>query len=304
MFSRERDWVQSTSAIDQIEGAAERRAVLFNGSLTIASGSKEFVAPQRVDADLRAGLKIVVLLSGRTTIKLAEEPAREISGPAALVIRSTRAIERRQVFAPAVPMRYVLLHLDEILCDKHLNQLLCGPCDPGHDVALRDAIVLASPAGRNLQTLATQLMLDAAQKGAVDLFLGGKALHLAATVVCECVADARAQATPRLSQQDLNAVRSARDLILASLRKPLGLTELARRIGINPHKLSYGFRQMFGATVHQFVQTQRLEEAHRLLLEGQLSVSQIAYHVGYSPAHFATAFLKHFGFSPSQARRS
>lgn len=38
--------------------------------------------------------------------------------------------------------------------------------------------------------------------------------------------------------------------------------------------------------------------AYRLLVEGDLSVSSVAYRVGYSPPHFSVAFRKCFGVSP------
>lgn len=60
------------------------RVTLLNGALTVSAGVNRFDAPMRVDADLNPGLKIVVLLSGRMQIKIADDPEHDICGPASI----------------------------------------------------------------------------------------------------------------------------------------------------------------------------------------------------------------------------
>jgi AraC family transcriptional activator of pyochelin receptor len=86
------------------------------------------------------------------------------------------------------------------------------------------------------------------------------------------------------------------------MRDPPHLSALAQYVGLNSQKLNRGFRHIFGSTVYSFLQDYRLEEAYRLLSTSEMSVSEVAYHVGYGPAHFATAFRERFGVSPSQMR--
>ena len=51
----------------------------------------------------------------------------------------------------------------------------------------------------------------------------------------------------------------------------------------------------------EFIKNIRLNEAQKMLLEGQLTVSEIAYRVGFSdPAYFSRSFKKMFGLAPSK----
>jgi AraC-like DNA-binding protein len=50
---------------------------------------------------------------------------------------------------------------------------------------------------------------------------------------------------------------------------------------------------------YQFVKRMRLDRARTLLVEDDLSVSEVTREVGYaSPSHFIAEFKRHFGVTP------
>jgi signal transduction histidine kinase/DNA-binding response OmpR family regulator len=54
-------------------------------------------------------------------------------------------------------------------------------------------------------------------------------------------------------------------------------------------------------TVHDFITTIRLNKAASLLIKGELSISEVAYKVGYTqPNNFSRSFSKQFGQSPTE----
>ncbi|MDY2702707.1 MAG: helix-turn-helix transcriptional regulator, partial [Prevotella sp.] len=55
-----------------------------------------------------------------------------------------------------------------------------------------------------------------------------------------------------------------------------------------------------------FIRNMRLEQAARLISEGKINVTQVAFAVGFNnQSHFSTVFKKHFGMTPSEyAQRS
>jgi AraC-like DNA-binding protein len=56
-----------------------------------------------------------------------------------------------------------------------------------------------------------------------------------------------------------------------------------------------------GLGVHEFIRTLRLKRSIKLLLEGELNVSQIAYEVGFnSPSYYVRSFTKQYGNSPKE----
>ena len=117
--------------------------------------------------------------------------------------------------------------------------------------------------------------------------------------------EAIAQPTPRavmksaLKPDDLDRIHYARDILHQLLVDPPSLIELAKLVGLNDYKLKVGFKQLFGTTVFGELRRHRLERAHQLLRERQLSVASAAAAVGYTNrGHFAAAFRKQFGIIP------
>jgi len=135
--------------------------------------------------------------------------------------------------------------------------------------------------------------------GARIATLAQKALLLSLESLVE---DQRLRPT-RLSPSDISAIVQARDILLENLAAPPSMQKLSRLVGINRTKLQYGFRDMFGMSVTQFAEKQRMERAHALLLETDMSVSAIAVELGYEhPSSFSTRFRHYFGRSPRLIR--
>ncbi len=98
-------------------------------------------------------------------------------------------------------------------------------------------------------------------------------------------------------------IDAVRELLLRRYAEPLTLDDIAREVGLNRMTLTAGFRQLFGASVHDFLQNVRMERAYELLQDEALSVSLVAEAVGYShPCNFSTAFRAHFGCAPRKVR--
>lgn len=107
-----------------------------------------------------------------------------------------------------------------------------------------------------------------------------------------------------LSQDDINKIHKAREIILEKIDDPCSLIELARLSGINDFKLKKGFKEVFGTTVFKYLFDERMERSKTLLLEEKLTISEIAFMIGYkNPAHFTAAFKRKFGYLPSDLKK-
>jgi AraC-like DNA-binding protein len=68
--------------------------------------------------------------------------------------------------------------------------------------------------------------------------------------------------------------------------------------------LSNLFSQVEGITIEQYIINQKIEKVKELLLYDELSLSQIAFQLGYSStAHLSAQFKKLLGFTPSEFKR-
>ncbi len=77
--------------------------------------------------------------------------------------------------------------------------------------------------------------------------------------------------------------------------------ELAHELAISQRQLYRKIKSITGTTVHELITKVKMNQAEELLKNSNLSISQIAYKVGFSePSNFSRTFSKHFGCSPSQ----
>ncbi len=109
-----------------------------------------------------------------------------------------------------------------------------------------------------------------------------------------------APSVPLLRQRDITILHDIRRLIDAHLTEPPTLQELSRTFGMNINKMTSGFLQLFGSSVHQYVINARLNEAYRLLKTNNYTITEIAEKVGYhQTSSFSRIFRSNFGQSPS-----
>jgi AraC family transcriptional regulator len=99
-------------------------------------------------------------------------------------------------------------------------------------------------------------------------------------------------------------LKIALDYIHDSLGQRMSLHALAASVGISARHFERAFRQAVGVPPHAYVTEQRLAAArHLLLAQPGLTIEDIARRVGFSSAsHFATAFRRQTGVSPSAFR--
>lgn len=101
--------------------------------------------------------------------------------------------------------------------------------------------------------------------------------------------------------EDRSKIEKARSILLEQLDAPITIRELARKVAMNECYLKKGFKAMYGTTIYDYFQKERMEKARGLLYEKGMSVSEVAMMMGYSCiSHFSTAFKKHTGLKPCE----
>lgn len=107
---------------------------------------------------------------------------------------------------------------------------------------------------------------------------------------------------PFLAEAEMvNKIYDARDILLESLDQPITIKALSRKVLMNECYLKRGFKEIFGCTIFDFYQEQRMKHAKFLLYEKGLSVTDTALILGYSSiSHFSTAFKKYTGLKPCE----
>ena len=100
---------------------------------------------------------------------------------------------------------------------------------------------------------------------------------------------------------DREKIIRAREVLLQHIGEPITIKALSRKVAINECYLKKGFKEIFGTTIFDFYQGQRMEHAKYLLYDKGLSVTEVSLLLGYSSiSHFSTAFKKHTGIKPCE----
>lgn len=107
-----------------------------------------------------------------------------------------------------------------------------------------------------------------------------------------------------VKKEEREKLFEAKEILLNNLETPPSLTELSKLIGLNSFKLKKNFKELFGVPVFKYLQNERLTKAHQLLRDGDMTIQEAAWHVGYdSLSSFSNAFAKKFGFRPSEIKQ-
>jgi len=147
-------------------------------------------------------------------------------------------------------------------------------------------------------------ILSCPYKGIMShLYLEGKTLELLTYSFSQFFSpDIVLKKSSRFSDEKINQIHLAKELIGKDLQSPPGLQELAREVGLSHATLNQCFRDLYGTTIFGYLRELRLDRAKALLEEGGMNVTEVAYEVGYSSlSHFAKSFKQHHGISPGSA---
>jgi AraC-like DNA-binding protein len=184
--------------------------------------------------------------------------------------------------------------LINLLGERESAQLLAG-------LDLRD-----NPSIRLHQT---PLPISAILHGSLRPSLKGAALNIHCQARCLEYLSALYQFVAKPSgviqpQGQRERVSELHDYLLILEGKLPTLDELARRFGRSARALNQDFKNEYGASIHGFINDQRLLQAHRAITHTGVPLKVIAANLGYSHVnHFNAAFKKKFGYPPGRLRK-
>jgi AraC-like DNA-binding protein len=113
--------------------------------------------------------------------------------------------------------------------------------------------------------------------------------------------------TPERSERYLNKLLQHMERVKPFTDRELTMQKLAKQVSIPPHHLSQTINEQLGKSFSDFINSYRVAEAKRRLLDpskSHYSVLAIAEEVGFnSKSAFNTVFKKHVNMTPSEFRK-
>ncbi len=109
---------------------------------------------------------------------------------------------------------------------------------------------------------------------------------------------------PETTHPDNNAIHKALMYIHHHFREDPTLNDAAAYGGLNPVYFSSAFHQFTGKTYKKYLTELKMNYAKKLLLSGNLSVTDVCYNSGYNTlSHFLREFKKFHNVTPAQMRK-
>ena len=182
--------------------------------------------------------------------------------------------------------------------------------------ALRDAVTVLEPKAFFPFYFSNAAHFLSAEKPVDDLlrmpyrralrrvYAGAKAQELLCTALQALAAPQDVPGGGVLHDGDRERISRARAILDDSFADPPTVAVLARTVGLNRNKLSYGFRHLHDRSMSDYLAEKRLDAAWRLLQDG-VPVGAVAEAVGYRHVgSFSAAFSRRYGLAPSSLRRN
>lgn len=189
------------------------------------------------------------------------------------------------------PMRY----FQEVKPEENVASLLASfPSEQEQDLCCNTRMILYDLLNSELKGLFRQLFFEAK---AIELLLCYQRCNEPLEENCSsCKFLNRPMEKDKMYQ--------AKQILLRNLQQTPTIPELAMAIGINQCYLKKGFKELFGSTIYEFVQEQRMQQAKLLLSTTHIPVAHVAERVGYSSSSsFTQAFKKYTGIFPSELQQ-
>jgi signal transduction histidine kinase/AraC-like DNA-binding protein/ABC-type xylose transport system substrate-binding protein len=109
----------------------------------------------------------------------------------------------------------------------------------------------------------------------------------------------RASASKKIDRKFVSEFSSIVESNIAN--ENFGVDDICKEIGISRVQLYRKVKAVLGFNINDYILSVRMQKAKHLLLNEDLTISEISFKVGFSSqAYFSTVFKSKFGFTPSE----
>lgn len=147
-----------------------------------------------------------------------------------------------------------------------------------------------------------EMMLDELQQPKADMLMI-RHLLLALLSKLESEGKQRFRQESNSSNTQLISFNNFLKIVEANYKRPEGVDFYADRMNMSARNLNLICQAIFNKSVSEIVETRKLVEARQLLINTDLSISEIGYELGYNEkAYFTRVFTKKTGLTPTDFR--
>lgn len=107
-----------------------------------------------------------------------------------------------------------------------------------------------------------------------------------------------------INEYKMKLAQKVRDIIISDLSTHYSIDDLAKKLLVSGTVIKEAFVKVFGIPIYSFYQEKRLTVSKDLLNKPNMSVTEVAYNLGFStPSNFIKFFKAKTGISPSHYQK-
>lgn len=286
-------------------GSGRYEFCALSAGFFITFGDMEVGTPQLVHMSFPDTLRIYVTSNGDCEYGAPQDKSISLDAPnTAILIQPADAPDTEATFAGCTRFVCVFIHRESLKAlyaggEHELPAVLQSFLDGG----LERTVARTLPLGAALMRCLEDVHASALEGLRRRLFLQSKAVEILCQAI-EAFEHSESFGSPDTTRLTARGLMKAQRLLIENFVTPPSLEDLAHEVGLSRSGLCAGFRQILGQSVFDYTQELRMQHALSMLNERNVSISQIAYAVGYNRASsFSVAVQRHFGLTPSELRK-
>ena len=111
-------------------------------------------------------------------------------------------------------------------------------------------------------------------------------------------------AEEKISSGEMNIVDQVQNYLKTYRSRNITSADVCRHIGYSRSSISHQFKNETGTGIREYLTALRLDDAKNLLKNSNLTVTEIAFIVGFRSSHYFTnVFKKEIGITPGMYRK-
>jgi AraC-like DNA-binding protein len=192
-----------------------------------------------------------------------------------------------------VCMRITRNKLESILGEEHreyLQELLRG----------EGQFFMHEPLSPEMRGLLSDLKQPQVAKGLRQLYYHTRTLELL-YLLLEQLNKRTGGPCKTTDPEHIARIFQAKTLLIRDLSEPPTIAALASAVLMSESQLKQSFREVFGVSIYQYFQQERLERAKQLLSDNNRTVKEVGYELGFTNiGHFSRLFERLYHIKPKK----
>lgn len=207
----------------------------------------------------------------------------------------------RAVYHKDIPVHSVSISIMPEFYDKYFGETYGAP-----DVNIKEAFERGMCADDSAQLIAIlkQIKRYEGRGVAAEVFYQSKVLEVLSTILNGLNSERYNNQKKDIKKEDELSIKAVAEHIEKNYAARNSLQDLSRIACMGTTKLKTLFPVCYGCNISEYIISQKIKKATRLLVETDLNISEIARRVGYERADsFSKQFKKSTGMLPSTYRK-